>query len=109
MKIRNQVRFSHGAAAIPVGLLAAALAGCAASRPVPEDPPASRDDVTAALHEQLDLVLARRAALADSTDPGAWEERQELTHLADEIALRIVRIDPDADVEALKAKLEQAR
>ena len=90
-------------------LLLLAAAGCRSPQPPPEDPPANRRDVTAALHEQLDLVLQRHAELAESEEPEDREERQELARLADEIALRIVRIDPDADVEALKAKLEQTR
>jgi hypothetical protein len=75
---------------------------------VPEDPPASREDVVAALKEQLDLVLARHAALAGSADPVAREERHELARLADEIALRLVRIDPTLAGE-VTARLERTR
>jgi hypothetical protein len=121
MKILCQVRFFHGlrvARARPslragvccAALVAAALLGaCQSGKPLPEDPPASREDVTAALQDQLDLVLARHDALAGSEDPAALEERHELARLADEIALRLVRIDPEADVEELKAKLERTR
>ncbi|MHC4548891.1 MAG: hypothetical protein ACYTEZ_08940 [Planctomycetota bacterium] len=85
------------------------LAACASAPPTPEELPANREDVAAALHAQLDDVLARRAAIADDEGEAAERERAELKRLADEIAVRIVRIDPDADVDALVAKLESAR
>jgi hypothetical protein len=106
MSARRRSTLRRASSLLPVVALAAA---CRSSRPLPEEPPASREDVTEALYEQLDLVLARHDALEGVEEPAAREEQQELARLADEIALRIVRIDPAADVDALKAKLERTR
>jgi len=91
-------------ALLPLGLLP--LAGCRSTAPDESELPARRDDVTLALYRQLDLVLARRAELAD--EPDAARERERLTRLAGEIALRIARIDADADVRALLERIEPA-
>ena len=62
--------------------------------------------------------LGRRAALADREEPDpeaalgrglGIEDRDELAQLADEIAMKIVRIDPRADVQKLIARLERTR
>ena len=90
-------------------LLFLLTAACVHSAPVQEDVPASREDVTASLYKQLDLVLARQATLEANNDPGTAAEREELLRLAAEIAVRIVRIDPDADVRHLVHRVEQAR
>jgi hypothetical protein len=85
------------------------LAACATPTPDQEELPANRDDVAAALYEQLARVLDRHAAIADDESEAAARERAELRRLADEIAVRIVRIDPDADVDALVEQLGRAR
>ena len=85
------------------------LCACATQAPVQEELPASRDDVTVALYEQLARVLERHAAIADEEGDAAARERTELRRLADEIAVRIVRIDPSADVDALVEQLERTR
>ena len=85
------------------------LAACASRPPSPPSVSASRTDVTASLYQQLDLVLARQAELADATEEAAVRERAELLRLAAEIAIRIVRIDPQADGDALVDRIEQAR
>ncbi|MHC5043187.1 MAG: hypothetical protein ACYTGI_12525 [Planctomycetota bacterium] len=83
------------------------LAACATQAPVQEELPANRDDVTAALYAQLARVLDRHAALAKNESEAAARERAELRRLADEIAVRIVSIDRDADVDALVEQLER--
>ena len=85
------------------------LAACASRPSTPTTAAASRADVTASLYQQFDLVLARQAELADATDGAATRERAELLRLAAEIAIRIVRIDPQADGNALVDRIEQAR
>jgi hypothetical protein len=85
------------------------LAACASRAPVQEELPANRDDVTAALYAQLARVLERHAALANDESPAAARERAELRRLADEIAVRIVGIDRDADVDKLVDQLERTR
>jgi len=90
-------------------LLACVAAGCA-SRTIDEDGlPARRADVTAALYRQLDLVIDWRVELAANRDEDTARERERLSRLADEIALRIVRIDPDVDLQRLQEKLESGR
>lgn len=87
-------------------LLLLALASCAARPPEDrEELPANRSDVAMSLYRQLDLVIARHDDLGD--DPGSEREREELRRLAHEIAVRIVRIDPNADVRALVEKVER--
>lgn len=95
-------------AAVVACLLSAMLAACASSAPEQGELPANRDDVTAALYAQLARVLDRHAAIAGDESEAAARERAELRRLADEIAVRIVRIDPDADVDALVQQLERA-
>ncbi|MGH7163686.1 MAG: hypothetical protein ACREID_09390 [Planctomycetota bacterium] len=90
-------------------LLALLVTACASRFEAPEELPASREDVTAALYRQLDLVLARQAALAAKAEPEAARERAELLRLAAEIAVRIVRVDPQANVAALVERVEAAR
>ena len=85
------------------------VAACAAPAIDPEEPPADREDVSGALHRQLDLVLARHNELAETGEPLARQERAELGRLANEITLRIFRIDPNADVRALLEKTESTR
>jgi len=85
------------------------LAACATQAPVQEELPANRDDVTVALYEQLARVLERHAAIADEKGAAAAHERAELRRRADEIAVRVVRIDPSADVDALVEQLERTR
>ena len=85
------------------------LAACATQTPVQEELPANRDDVTVALYEQLARVLERQAAIANEEGEEAAREQTELRRLADEIAVRIVRIDPSADVDALVEQLERTR
>ena len=85
------------------------LAACASRAPAPDELPAQRDDVAAALHAQLDHVLARQVEIADADGAAAEREREELQRLAHEVAVRIVRIDPGADVDLLVEKLERSR
>jgi hypothetical protein len=89
--------------ALCAALLAAA---CAAPPKAHEDPPADRADVTHALYVQLELTLARHAAIGGDDSAEAARERAELARAADEIAMKIVHIDPNADVEGLIARLE---
>ena len=92
---------------------ALALLLLAACTSTPQHPPAasaSRADVTASLYLQLDLVLARQAELAvHNDDDAAMRERADLLRLAAEIAIRIVRIDPQANGDALVERIEKAR
>ncbi len=90
-------------------LLLLLLAGCAAAPDSDERVAADREDVKRALYRQLDEVLARRQALAGEEGEAAARERDDLDRLADEIAVRIVRLDPDADVDVLVRRLEQSR
>jgi hypothetical protein len=85
------------------------LAACATQAPVQEELPANRDDVTAALYAQLTRVLDRHAAIAGDESEAATRERKELKRLAEEIAVRIVSIDRNADADALVEQLERAR
>jgi hypothetical protein len=79
-----------------------ALAACHAPMPMTDEPAtASRKDVTLALYRQLQLVLERHQELATEDSELAREEQDELVRLAAEIAVRIVRIDPKADVDGL--------
>jgi hypothetical protein len=88
-----------------------ALLCCACTAPTPprEEYAARRGDVTASLHRQLDLVLARQAALDGNEDPEDLAERAELLRLAAEIALQILQVDELADAEELVRRVEQAR
>lgn len=83
---------------ITVALVAA---GCRSAEPPPEEVPARRSDVVAALYKQLDLVLARYETMEDDESESARRERVELLQMAREIRLRIVRFDPNADLSAL--------
>jgi hypothetical protein len=85
------------------------LAACAGTAPEPADVSATREDVTASLYRQLELVLARQEELASEVGPQAERERQELLRLAAEIAIRIVRIDPEADGRVLVDRIDGAR
>ncbi|MHC4816963.1 MAG: hypothetical protein ACYTF8_02715 [Planctomycetota bacterium] len=85
------------------------LAGCATQAPAQEELPANRDDVTAALYAQLARVLDRHEAIAGDESEAATRERTELRRLAEEIAVRIVSIDRNADADALVKQLERAR
>lgn len=85
------------------------LAACAARETEPDEPPAQRADVVAALYRQLDLVVARYEALEEDPGPAAADERAELAERARAIAMKIVRVDPDADVHTLTAQLERVR
>lgn len=91
----------------PVPLLLL-LAGCATPRESDDRVAADRADVTHALHRQFDEVLARRDAIAKEQGDGAARERAELDDLAQRIAERIVRLDPDANVDELVRRLERA-
>jgi hypothetical protein len=82
---------------------------CTATAPPKEEYAARRSDVTASLHRQLDLVLARQARLEGRDEPGDLEERAELLRLAAEIALQILQVDQFADAEALVKRVERAR
>ncbi len=89
-------------------LLLLALA-CSSPAPPPEELPARRQDVAAALYEQLDLVLARHEALEGEPGPEAERERRALARLAGEITFRLARLDPNADVADLLNRLERTR
>ena len=85
---------------------------CAACRSAPEpDAPAmaSRAEVTLALYQQLEFVLERHDELLDDLESSAQAEREELVRLAAEIAVRIVRVDPEADVDRLVARMATMR
>jgi len=99
----------RGFKAFPLLLLLLLLAACTAPADREEHVAADRADVTHALHAQLDEVLARRKAIANVEGESAEREREDLDRLADEIAKRIVRLDPDADVDVLVRRLEQSR
>ncbi|MHC4931108.1 MAG: hypothetical protein ACYTGV_02835 [Planctomycetota bacterium] len=91
---------------LPLLLLAAA---CASTPSTPTEVPASEADVTASLYKQLELVLHRQAELEGASTEEAKEERAELLRLAAEIAVRIARMDPQADIPALIEQVESAR
>jgi len=82
-------------------LLVLALAACQTPPPEEEPATASRAEVTMALYRQLEMVLARHDALATEETADARIEQDELVRLAAEIAVRIVRVDPGADVDRL--------
>ena len=93
--------------ALPCVLL---LLGACAAAPAPDEPAtASRTEVTIALYTQFQLVLDRHSVLSDVADPAAQDEREQLVRLAAEIAVRIVRVDPDADVRDLVKRMETLR
>jgi hypothetical protein len=94
---------------LPRAPLLILLAACAAPPGEEERVAADREDVRVALHRQLDEVLARRHAIAGDDSVAAAQEREELDRLADEIAVRIVRLDPEADIDALVGRLEESR
>ena len=81
------------------------LAACQAPLPPEEPATASRAEVTLALYAQLQLVRERHAALAAADSEAAREEQDQLVRLAAEIAVRIFRVDPEADVEGLEFQL----
>jgi hypothetical protein len=89
--------------------LLALLGACASAVEHEEPQAASREDVRKALYRQFDLVLARRREIAHEEGEAAAREREELDRLADEIAVQIVRIDPDADVDVVLRELERSR
>ncbi len=91
------------------GLPLLLLAGCAAPKDRDDRVAADREDVKHALYRQLDEVLARRQAIAGEEGEDAERERADLDDLAGKIAERIVRLDPDADVDVLVRRLEQSR
>jgi len=70
---------------------------------------ASRAEVTLALYQQLEFVLERHDELLDDLESSAQAEREELVRLAAEIAVRIVRVDPEADVDSLVARMATMR
>jgi hypothetical protein len=86
-----------------------ALLACTARETEPDDPPAQRADVIAALYRQLDLTIARYEEIEEDPGPAAASEREELSARAHAIALKIVRVDPDADVQTLTARVERVR
>ena len=90
-------------------LLLILLAACATPPQEQDDVAASRADVTASLYRQLEFVLARQMELADQTDEATIEERAELLRLAVDIAVSIVRIDPDVDRNILAERINDAR
>jgi len=96
-----------------LGLLASGvllLFGACRSAPAPEETPtASRAEVTIALYSQLQMVLERHNTLSENVDPAAQAEREQLVRLAAEIAVRIVRVDPEADVAQLVDRMETLR
>ena len=95
---------------LPRGLPLLLLMGaCAGTAERDERVAADRKDVQHALYRQLDEVLARRKSIAGEAGEAATREREELDRLADEIAVRIVRLDPEADVDTLVRRLEQSR
>jgi hypothetical protein len=83
------------------------LAACAAPADRDERVAADRKDVTHALYRQLDEVLAQRNALAKEPGEDAARTRDELDALAQQIAEHIVRLDPEADVDALVQRLKE--
>jgi len=85
------------------------LGACAAPQKTDERVAADREDVQHALWRQFDEVLARHQAIADEKGEEAEHERAELEALANKIAQRIVRLDPDADVNVLLRRLEEMR
>jgi len=96
----------RGASALAGAL---ALACCAAAPPEQRDLPATRADVADALRAQFELVLARSDSLREGGTPADEAERDELRRLANEIAERLVRIDPQSRARVLAARLESMR
>jgi hypothetical protein len=88
-------------------VVATTLTACQ-SRPESEEPAtATRAEVTLALWRQFRYVRARHEELEADESEAAREERKELERLALEIALRILRVDPDADLEGLSMMIEE--
>ena len=54
-------------------------------------------------------MVARYEEIADDPAPDAVAERAELAERARAIAMKIVRVDPDADVQTLTAQVERVR
>lgn len=90
-------------------LCALLCCACTATAPPKEEYAARRTDVTASLHRQFDLVLARQVELEGREEPGDLAERAELLRLAAEIALQILKVDQFADAESLVKRVERAR
>ena len=68
---------------------------------------ATRAEVALALRRQLHYVRERHETLADDDSPEARAEKEELVRLAMEIALRILRIDPEADLDSLSEMIRE--
>ena len=91
-----------------LGLLLALATMACQSPPPPEEPAtATRAEVALALHRQLEYVCERHRELAADDSPEAREERDELVRLATEIATRILRVDPQADLDQLVALMSE--
>jgi hypothetical protein len=91
-----------------LSLLLLCAAACTTAQPSDTEIEAKREDVTASLYRQLDLVLARQEELATERTQAALHERSDLLRLAAEIAIRIVRIDPQADGQRLVERITTA-
>jgi len=102
--VRRTKRRGASGLALPL-----ALACCAAAPHEPRDLPATRADVADALRMQFELVLARGDRLRERGGPADEAERDELRRLANEIAERLVRVDPQSRARVLAARLESMR
>jgi len=91
------------------GPLLLLLGACNTPKESDEHVAADREDVKHALHRQFDEVLQRYQALEGDDSEEAADERADLEALANRIAERIVRLDPNADVDTLVRRLEQMR
>jgi len=87
--------------------LATLLTACQSAPPEEEPATATRAEVALALRRQLHYVRERHETLRDDDSPEARAEKEELVRLAMEIALRILRIDPEADLGALSLMIEE--
>ena len=92
-----------------LGCLVLAPIACKTSPPPEEPATASRAEVTLALYRQLHLVLERHDELGTKETDLARDEQDELVRLAAEIAVRIVRVDPEADVDGLVFRMLNSR
>jgi len=92
---------------LPRGPFLLLLGACAAPQKGDERVAADREDVKHALERQFDEVITRHEEIENEPGEDAEREREQLEALANKIAQRIVRLDPDADVNVLLRRLEE--
>ena len=111
MSSRRYLQWGHWRPWGPTLAIALFVLGSGCRAPVAPDEPAtaSRAEVTLALYRQLEFVLRRHDLLAAEIEIESQLEREQLVRLAAEIAVRIVRVDPEANVDNLVLRMESLR